>query len=128
MPRNPYEAYKQQSVMTMTQGEMLLKLYDETIKQLNSAEIHMNEKEIEKTNQALQKAQKIINYLRATLDFQYDISNQLSALYDFFVRQIVTANVRKDVQPIKDILPMVCDLRDAFAQAAKQQAKQAHTG
>ena len=80
MQRNPYQAYQQQSVMTMTQGEMLLKLYDETIKQLSAAEIFMGEGSIEKTNQALQKAQKIVNHLRATLDFQYEISNQLAAL------------------------------------------------
>lgn len=120
MQRNPYQAYQQQSVMTMTQGEMLLKLYDETIKQLSAAEIYMGEGSIEKTNLALQKAQKILNHLRATLDFQYDISNQLAALYDYFVRQIVSANIKKDVKLIQEILPMVSDLRDTFAQAAKQ--------
>lgn len=120
MQRNPYQAYQQQSVMTMTQGEMLLKLYDETIKQLSAAEIFMGEGSIEKTNQALQKAQKIVNHLRATLDFQYDISNQLAALYDYFVRQIVAANIKKDVALIQEVLPMVTELRDTFAQAAKQ--------
>ncbi len=120
MQRNPYQAYQQQSVMTMTQGEMLLKLYDETIKQLSAAEIFMGEGSIEKTNQALQKAQKIVNHLRATLDFQYEISNQLAALYDYFVRQIVAANIKKDVALIQEILPMVTELRDTFAQAAKQ--------
>lgn len=120
MPRNPYEAYKQQSVMTMTQGEMLLKLYDEVITLLNSASIQIGEKNIVKTNQALLKAQKIINYLKATLDFQYEISEKLAALYDFFVRQIVSANVKKDAAPIREILPMIVDLRDTFAQAAKQ--------
>ncbi len=120
MPVNPYQKYQQQSVMTMTQGEMLLKLYDETIKQLSAAEIFMGEGSIEKTNQALQKAQKIVNHLRATLDFQYEISNQLAALYDYFVRQIVAANIKKDVALIQEVLPMVTELRDTFAQAAKQ--------
>ena len=120
MQRNPYQAYQQQSVMTMTQGEMLLKLYDETIKQLSAAEIFMGEGSIEKTNQALQKAQKIVNHLRATLDFQYEISNQLAALYDYFVRQIVAANIKKYVALIQEILPMVTEMRDTFAQAAKQ--------
>ena len=36
MPVNPYQKYQQQSVMTMTPGEMLLKLYDEVITQLNA--------------------------------------------------------------------------------------------
>ena len=37
MQKNPYQAYKQQSVMTMTQGEMLNKLYEEAAKQLSFA-------------------------------------------------------------------------------------------
>jgi len=37
MVQNPYQKYQQQSVMTMTPGEMLLKLYDGTITQLNAA-------------------------------------------------------------------------------------------
>ena len=35
MAFNPYQKYQQQSVMTMTPGEMLTRLYDELIKQLN---------------------------------------------------------------------------------------------
>ena len=34
--QNAYQKYQQQSVTTMTQGEMLIKLFDETIKQLNA--------------------------------------------------------------------------------------------
>ena len=36
MGQNPYQKYQQQSIMTMTQGEMLIKLYDEVNKQLNA--------------------------------------------------------------------------------------------
>ena len=68
----------------------------------------------------MQKSQKILNYLRSTLDFQYEISNQLSALYDYFVRQVIAANVRKDAAPLDEVLTMIRELRDTFAQAAKQ--------
>ena len=36
MQRNPYQAYQQQSVMTMTQGEMLLKRSEEHTSELQS--------------------------------------------------------------------------------------------
>ena len=32
MKNNPYQSYKQQSVMTMTQGDMLTLLYDGVLK------------------------------------------------------------------------------------------------
>ena len=59
MPVNPYQKYQQQSVMTMTQGEMLTKLYNEIIKQFSGAAMYMREPEpnITEINRALQKGQ-----------------------------------------------------------------------
>ena len=120
MQKNPYQAYKQQSVMTMTQGEMLNKLYEEAVKQLSFAEVYMKDKDYTKINDALQRAQRILNHLRATLNFDYEISNNLSALYEFFISKIIEANVKKKPEPIREILPMVKELQEAFAQADKQ--------
>lgn len=119
MPVNPYQKYQQQSIMTMTQGELLLKLYDEAIKQLNYAERFLDAKELDKVNACLLKAQRIFNHLNMTLEMQYDISKNLESLYDFFNYKITQANIHKDVKPIREILPMVEELRDAFAQADK---------
>lgn len=119
MAQNPYQKYQQQSVMTMTPGEMLLKLYDEVITQLTAAKQFNEEKDIQKANAAFQKAQKILRYLDQTLDPQYEISASLSALYDYFIRRLVDANLHKDNGPIDEVLPMVAELRDTFAQADK---------
>lgn len=119
MAVNPYERYKQQSVMTMTQGEMLAKLYEEIIKQLNGAAVYIGDRDFNKSNQALQKVQKILYHLKATLNFKYEISNSLSSLYDFFIQQTVMANIRKDAAPIKDIIPMIEELRETFIQAER---------
>lgn len=119
MAQNPYQKYQQQSVMTMTPGEMLLKLYDEVITQLNAARQFNEEKDIQKANAAFQKAQKILRYLDQTLDPQYEISASLSALYDYFIRRLVDANLHKDNAPIDEVLPMIQELRDTFYQADK---------
>ncbi|MFZ2537501.1 MAG: flagellar export chaperone FliS [Oscillospiraceae bacterium] len=119
MAINPYERYKQQSVMTMTQGEMLIKLWDETLKQLSSGVIFIEKKDFSQSNKALQKAQQIINHLRATLNFKYEMSNDLDALYEFFISKIVEANIQKASNPIEEILPMITELRDSFAQAER---------
>lgn len=119
MPNNPYDVYKQQSILTMTQGEMLNKLFEEIVKQLSCAQLYIEEKDVGKANQALQKAQRILNHLRATLDFQYDVSNNLAALYDFFIQKIIQANIKKDAGPIQEILPMIQDLQATFIQADK---------
>lgn len=119
MPMNPYAKYQQQSVMTMTQGEMLVKLYDEILKQLNGAVAYLAENDYGKANQALQKAQRIVSHLRATLNFKYDISRNLDSLYDYFNRKLVDANISKNPAPINEVIPMIGELKDSFAQAER---------
>ena len=46
------------------------------------------------------------------------ISKNLDSLYEFFNRQLIEANVKKDVEIIKELLPMFGDLKDAFSQIA----------
>ena len=116
MPVNPYQQYQRQSVMTMTQGEMLTKLYDEVIKQMSGAKICLTEKDLSGVNNALQKAQRILFYLKSTLDFKYEISGNLDALYDFFIERIVQANLKKDAAMLDEIIPMIEVLRDTFVQ------------
>ena len=104
MALNPYQKYQQQSVMTMTPGEMLTRLFDELIKQLSAFKEFNSQKDYAQANDA-------------TLDRQYEVSHGLSALYDYFIRRTVEANLRKDDAPIDEILPMVTELRDSFIQA-----------
>ena len=117
MPVHPSQQYQRQSVMTMTQGEMLTKLYDEVIKQMSGAKICLTEKDLSGVNNALQKAQRILFYLKSTLDFKYEISGNLDALYDFFIERTVQANLKKDAAMLDEIIPMIEDLRDTFVQA-----------
>lgn len=116
---NPYEKYQQQMVTTMTQGDMLLKLYDETLKQIGIAKQAMNENKIEEMAKALGKTEKIIRYLKDTLDHRFPVSANLAKLYDFFNMQIVMANVKKAAQPLNEIEPLIQELRDTFAECDK---------
>ena len=70
-------------------------------------------------NRELIRAQKILNYLKTTLNHQYEIANNLEMLYNFFLQQIVQANVRKSSEHMDDVIEMVTQLRDAFVQADK---------
>ncbi len=119
MSVNAYNKYKEQSVMTMTPGEMVVRLYDEVIQQLNRAVYFIEENDIQGANLSLQKSQRIINHLKATLDHKYEISNNLSQLYDFIISRIVQGNIRKEAAPLQEVLPLVEELKDAFAQGER---------
>lgn len=117
--QNPYEKYKQQSVMTMTEGEMINLLFESAVNRLNRGILCLETRDYEGSNTAFKKAESIFSHLSATLDMQYDISNNLAALYDFFYQKTMEANVKKDPEPVREILPLVTELKESFVQADK---------
>lgn len=124
MNANPYQTYKQQSVLTMTPGQMLLSVYDELIKQINFAKLGFQDNDIVIINRSMLKSQKIVHVLQSTLNFDYSISNNLNDLYDYFDFVFRNTNMKKDASGLDDVLSMVVELKEAFAQADKLTRKQ----
>ena len=113
---NPYAAYKKQSVTTMTPIESVIKLYSETERELNRSVVFIKEKNYESANNALNKSVDLIAALRSVLDVNLPIGKNLDAIYGFLEKQIIAANVKKDVEIVNSLLPMVAELKDAFTQ------------
>lgn len=116
---NPYEQYKKNSISTMTKGELLLLVYDELIKKLNQSIVFIKDKEFNQSKIYLEKSRKIINHLMISLDEQYEISESLNELYFFFNKELIKASSFNDAKYVEEILPMVKDLRDTWAEADK---------
>lgn len=123
MPVNPYKKYQEQSIMTMTQEELLNILFETCVKRMNSAVIYIEEKNYALASENIQKARNILRYLDETLDMSYEISANLSSLYDFFIYQLTNANVKKNAEMIKEIIPMVDELGKTFKEAEKSLRK-----
>lgn len=119
MVSNPYEQYRQQGVMTASPMELTVMLYDGCIKQLKIGKTGIESKDFELTNQALQKAQDIIGELANSLDMGVEMSQTLLDLYDFFLNQIIAANISKDAALIDPVVNLMKELRDAWATAAR---------
>ena len=117
MQANAYQQYKQQAIVTMTPMETVLKLFSETEREVSRAIFFINNKEYASANDALIKGQRLIDTLRQSLDMKYEVSSNLDALYDFFLRQLLQANLKKDVEPLTEILPMLRELRETFNRA-----------
>ncbi len=115
---NAYSAYKKQSLSTLTPMEIVVKLYDEADRQMNRSIVFIENKNYAEANKALQKTQDIVNALRSVLDMSIEMSKNLDSLYDYFNRQLITANVKKDITIINELIPMFKELRDAFSQVA----------
>jgi flagellar protein FliS len=115
---NPYATYKQQSVSTMTNVEIVIKGYDECVKLLNRAVQYIEAKELVQAHNSLDKASELVLAFRTSLDMSAggEISKNLDSLYEYYFNQIITADMKKDVSIIHAILPDLMELRDAFVQ------------
>jgi len=113
------QAYKEQTVSTMTTGEMLILLYDEMIKRLKKAEILANNSDFEKFESEVKRVQEIIAYLNNSLDRRFEISKNLLSLYDFFNYQLIRVTASRNLTLIDELIPLIEDLRDTYRQADK---------
>lgn len=114
--QNPY---KQTSVQTATPQQLLIMLYDGAIRFCKKAIQGLKDKQYDVANEAFIRAQAIVNELTVTLDRSFPISDELAALYEYFNRRLIEANVKKDEAPAEEILSYLTELKETWAQAAK---------
>lgn len=122
MDNRGYQAYKDQAVNavdTMTQGELLLKLYDELVKRLTRAELALKKQDYSLMEASVERGLDIIHYLDDTLDPQYPISHDLTRLYEFFCFELQRVKAGRNATELERVKTMTVELRDAFRQAQR---------
>lgn len=128
MDTRGYQQYKQQSINSMTPGELLLLLYDELVKRSTLASIALDKQDWPTFEGAMDRCIDIVNYLDETLDHQYPISRDLSRMYDYFTYQMGRIKIGRNKKELERLSPMLADMRDTFRDAEKNsrvQEKQA---
>ena len=123
MDMRGYQRYREDSLNTMTQGELLLLVYDELVKRLTQAELMLAKEQYSAFEAAVDKSLQIIRYLDNTLDRQYPISQNLSRLYDYFCYELSRVKTGRNSEELARVKAMAGELRDSFRQADKQQTE-----
>jgi flagellar secretion chaperone FliS len=122
---NPYNKYKQTSVLSASREQILLMLYEAAIKFTKLAIQATEQKKIADRGQNILRAFDIILELNATLDHNVggELPKQLEALYVFMMDQYTKANIKADVEPLKSNLKVLENLHDGWKQAIDQMKK-----
>ena len=128
--KNVLSTYKETTVKTAGQGQLIVMLYDEAVKQLTKAAelIDLNNKDkkepgrIEQISKAIMKTEEILTELIVSLDFEHggDISKNLFSLYTWFNRELVEANINQDIKRMLAVRDMLADLRNTWSAVANQ--------
>jgi len=121
---HPYaRAYQTQSILTASPGQLVLLMYDGALRFMAQARAGFATPEedfsrIQKINTALLRAQAVIAELRANLDMKAggDLAANLDRLYDYYLRRLQEANIRKDEAPVIEVERLVRTLREGWAE------------
>ena len=119
MDARGYQQYKQQSINSMTSGELLLLLYDELVKRSTLASLALDKQDWPTFEAALDRCIDIVDYLDETLDRQYPISQDLARMYDYFTYELGRIKLGRNKGELDRLRPMLADMRDAFRTAEK---------
>ncbi|QQO09726.1 flagellar export chaperone FliS [Breznakiella homolactica] len=121
---NALSAYKETRIKTASQGQLIILLYDEAIRQLDHAAelLRLNSSgkkdpgRIEQISKAILKTQEIITELMVSLDFDQggDISRNLFSLYTWFNQELLEGNIAQDAQRVLNVRNMMDQLRGAW--------------
>ena len=124
MDMRGYQQYKQQSINSMTSGELLLLLYDELVKRSTLASMALEKEDWPLFEGSVERCVDIISYLDETLDRQYPISQDLSRMYDYFTYQLGRIKIGRNKKELERLRPMLAEMRDAFHTAEKASAQE----
>ena len=119
MDRRGYQQYKQQSINSMTSGELLLMLYDELVKRAAMASLALDKEDYPQFEDCVDRCVNIVSYLDETLDRQYPISRDLSRMYEYFTYQLGRIRIGRNKRVLEELQPMLREMRDAFHTAKK---------
>ncbi|MBN2050588.1 MAG: flagellar export chaperone FliS [Spirochaetales bacterium] len=122
--KNPLNAYRETRIKTASQGQLIIMLYDEAIKQLDTAldEFNRENRKLDLISNAIIKTQDLVTELMVSLDFEKggDIAKNLLSLYMFFNRQLMEANMRKEGEPLTHVRKMLFELRGAWTEVIQK--------
>lgn len=118
---NPYNAYKQNSVSTLSQEQLLLMLVDGAVKYTKIAKLALEQKDFGRVHKELIRVQDIFLELMITMDKSVGKHMEdLYDVYDFIKSELIKANMQKDIQIIEDILPVIEEIRDMWYEVDKK--------
>lgn len=116
---NAYAQYNNSKVLTATSAELTLMLYEGAVKFCNIAITAVEQKDIQKAHNNIIKTQRIIDYLRTTLDMKYPVAEDFERIYVYIGDRLIFANARKDKEVLEEVCGHLRSVRDNWKEVMR---------
>ncbi len=112
--------YQKSAVNGASPIQLVVMLYDGALRFMEGGKHAMKQRDLEKQNTLIQKAQRIVIELMACLDLKQggEIASNLLALYSYVLDELVQANVNDDPDGVDRAIKVLMDLREGWVQIA----------
>lgn len=118
---NAYNAYKQNSVNYASKDQLLLMLVDGAVKYAKIGRQAIVDKDMPKAHSSITRTQDIFYELMVTLDVKQagEWGQHMMNIYEFIVRRLGDANIKKDINIMDEVIPLIEEIRDTWYEADK---------
>ena len=124
MYSNGYNVYKNNTVNYASKEQLLLMLVEGAVKFCKIARQAIVDQDIKKANDSLIRTQEIFSELMVSLDTtQGEWAVQLYNIYAFIKQRLFEANMKKSLEIVEEVLPLVEDINETWKEAYKRAKK-----
>lgn len=120
---NPYAQYQNSKVLTASPAELTLMLYEGIIKFINIGILAIGEKDYEKANINIMKAERIVDHLNGTLNHKYPVAKDFENIYKCIMDALLQGNIKKDAAELERALEYSRMIRDTWKEVMSQTEK-----
>lgn len=124
MYNNAYNVYKNNSVTYASKDQLLLMLVDGSVKFSKIARKALKEGNVKKAHENLIKTQDIFSELMISLDTNSgEWAKNIFNIYAFIKESLVKANLKKDIEELEKVIPLIEEIRDLWYEVEKKSKK-----
>jgi len=116
---NAYSQYQQNQVLSASPEQILIMLFDGAIRFTRQAIAALDEDNLTGFYHGITKSMAIITEFSNSLDHSVggEIAENLDALYNFMIRELIQANLHKDGEKLRVVERLLVDLRATWGEA-----------
>ncbi|MBL4932907.1 MULTISPECIES: flagellar export chaperone FliS [Clostridium] len=115
---NALNVYKNNSVNYASKEQLLLMLVDGAVKYSKQSKDAIEKKDIKKAHEYLTRTQDVFTELMISLDRGAgDWAENMFKIYDFIKSELAMINIKKDIERLDKIIPIIEDVQDTWHKA-----------
>ena len=116
---NAFAEYQNSKILTASPAELTLMLYEGAIRFCNIGISAIEQNDVTKAHANIIKVQRIIDYLRQTLDMKYAVAQDFENIYSYLSNRLIEANVKKDKEILEEVNMHLRSVRDNWKEVMR---------